>query len=64
MTMHLKTGLPPRLKGKSGSVSVPCPHCGESFSSVLDTRLKGPLVRRIRCCRSCSKRFNTHETAA
>ena len=42
-----------------------CPFCGESDTSVMDSRVseEGNSVRRRRRCSSCQKRFTTYETA-
>jgi transcriptional repressor NrdR len=42
-----------------------CPFCGESGTTVADTRLneEGDVVRRRRRCLSCDKRFSTYERA-
>lgn len=40
-----------------------CPHCNNSKSEVLETRLAGAAVRRRRRCLSekCGERFSTME---
>ena len=41
-----------------------CPFCGESSTSVIDSRLSIEIniIRRRRECNSCNKRFNTSES--
>lgn len=48
---------------KPDAADPPCPHCGESFSKVIDTRpsLSRKGVRRRRQCQHCHKRFTTME---
>ncbi len=40
-----------------------CPHCGETSSSVVDSRLtrEGREIRRRRECEHCKQRFTTYE---
>jgi transcriptional repressor NrdR len=40
-----------------------CPHCGDTDTRVLDSRLTEPqdAVRRRRRCSSCEQRFTTYE---
>jgi transcriptional regulator NrdR family protein len=43
--------------------NIPCPHCGEPTSEVVDTRGKtiASTIRRRRQCCACNQRFTTIE---
>lgn len=43
-----------------GGRSLPCPHCGERKSKVVDSRHAANHTRRRRVC-ACGTRFTTHE---
>lgn len=39
-----------------------CPYCGETETSVIDSReSEDTSIRRRRCCNQCGKRFTTYE---
>ena len=50
---------------KGCSEGPACPHCGCTFSRVLQAR--APRIRndyrRRRCCDDCGEKFTTHEKA-
>lgn len=59
-------GLPNYRLPKTGTgLSVPCPNCGSTNSSVTDSRpVPDGRYRRRRCCGNCELRFTTYEQVA
>jgi transcriptional regulator NrdR family protein len=54
----------PREKDR-GSEGPACPHCGHTYSRVLEARspMKRDDYRRRRECSDCHQRFTTYEAA-
>lgn len=59
----MKTTRKPK-RTKSRRPAVPCPSCGDRFSTVTRTTTRGDSLQRIRCCLKCDRRFITRETTA
>lgn len=46
---------------KNSQSAIPCPHCGEITSRVIESRGRDISVWRLRLCLSCEDTFETLE---